>query len=197
MKVNNHIYKLVCFSYFLLIILLSSQTGCTKSKKNISITKVGELAFRRFYAGIQFNDMSDDILDSIKNGNPSGFNQDTFLLKQLQGLGLLNNQFDLLRPMFKIISTLQFELYNDKGEKLTGEFKRPLKPNGSDLYNLIVTGEKQSFDLELEGHYGMLNDDIKYLLLDVFPGGYKEIVILNEYYIMNGDNSDVYVYEIK
>ena len=31
----------------------------------------------------------------------------------------------------------------------------------------------------------------------MLSSGCKEVVILNEYYIMNGDNSDLYIYEIK
>lgn len=33
--------------------------------------------------------------------------------------------------------------------------------------------------------------------MDIIPGANKEIVVLDEYYIMNGYNFDLLVYEIK
>jgi len=38
--------------------------------------------------------------------------------------------------------------------------------------------------------------DLKYCRLDIIPDGNKEIVLLSEYYIMNGDNFELFVYEI-
>jgi len=64
------------------------------------------------------------------------------------------------------------------------------------LYQLAISFKKNKAVIELEGHYGYGNRDISYLLLDLIPGGYPEIVVLNEYYIMNGDNSDIYIYEV-
>ncbi len=34
-------------------------------------------------------------------------------------------------------------------------------------------------------------------IIDIVPGGNKELVLLDEYYISNGDNSDLIIYEIK
>jgi hypothetical protein len=39
-------------------------------------------------------------------------------------------------------------------------------------------------------------DRIGIKLLDLIPGGFKEIIILTNYYISNGDNYDIYVYSI-
>ena len=38
---------------------------------------------------------------------------------------------------------------------------------------------------------------LDYAFLDVIPGGNKELVFLNAYYIMNGYNFDFKVYKIK
>jgi len=39
--------------------------------------------------------------------------------------------------------------------------------------------------------------ELDYTFLDIIPGGNKELVFLDDYYIMNGYNFDLKVYEIK
>lgn len=161
----------------------------------ISINIVGELRFRRSYANSQFREISDKEIDSIGKSNPWIYAQpDTTLLKKLQEFGVVNNDCELLRFKFRSNQNKNFEL-NEKG-------KKPLscsliRLSNSDKYELIIQIDDQVAKLQIEGGYGLLNEDIKYLLFDVIPGGYKEIIVLHEYYIMNGDNSDIYIYEIQ
>ena len=61
---------------------------------------------------------------------------------------------------------------------------------------LFSTKTPKNSIFNLQESYGALNRDISYLIVDLIPGGYPEIVVLNEYYIMNGDNSDIYIYEV-
>lgn len=98
--------------------------------------------------------------------------------------------------MFKSNESKNFELSRDN-KKISCQIARPINSSKNDLYNLFAVIENKRSEIEIEGNYGMLNEDIKYLLLDIIPGGYKEVIVLNEYYIMNGDNSDLYIYEIK
>ncbi|MBI5857767.1 MAG: hypothetical protein HZB42_08950 [Sphingobacteriales bacterium] len=186
------------FSFLLLISSIIIVASCTDKKSdNLSIQKVGELLFRRSYAAIQFRDVPEKELDSIENSNPGTYaNSDTVLLKKLQEFGLVDEKYGLIISMFHSNGTKSFELNSDE-KKIRCRIERPADQDKYDLYNLVaVNGNKRS-KIEIEGHYGVLNGDIKYLLFDIIPGGYKEIVILNEYYIMNGDNSDLYIYEIK
>ena len=118
-------------------------------------------------------------------------------MKKFQEIGLVNKEDALLRHKFKSNKTKDFELTEQDEKIISCKIARPSNPDKYDLYNLIVTSGNQHFEIEFEGHYGMLNEDIKYLLFNIIPGGYKEIIVLEEYYIMNGDNSDIYVYEIK
>lgn len=179
----------------LLIVFLTIFAGCTEKK--ILIHKAGELRCRRSYAAVQFRDVSEIELDSIQKSNPSCYSdKDTILLAKLLQFGLVDKEYGLIRAMFNPSESKNFELsWDDK--KISCQIARPVNSNKYDMYNLIaLIGNKRS-EIEIEGHYGILNEDIKYLLIDFIPGGYKEIVVLNEYYIMMGDNSDLYIYEIK
>ena len=82
------------------------------------------------------------------------------------------------------------------GKQLEGSFIHRTPAEFSDQYELIISDKKQEVITELEEHYGYLNRDISYLLLDLILGGYPEIVVLNEYYIMNGDNSNIFIYQV-
>jgi hypothetical protein len=55
----------------------------------------------------------------------------------------------------------------------------------------LETANSDSLQFEFEGHF------TDYCIADVVPGGYQEIITLNQYYIVNGDNFEVTVYEVK
>jgi hypothetical protein len=186
---------IICYKKIFLFALLVILAGC--SEKKFSIQKVGELRCRRSYAAIRFRDVPDKELDSIENSNPSCYSDhDTILITKLQKFGLLDKEYGLTRVMFKPSESKNFELaWGDR--KIICQIARPADTKKYDVYNLVaIIGNKRS-EIEIEGYYTALNEDIKYLLLDIIPGGFKEIVVLNEYYIMNGDNSDLFIYEIK
>ncbi len=184
------------YKKILLIALLVIVAGCSEKSK-LSIIKAEELRCRRSYAAIQFRDVSDKELDSIEVSNPSCYSyKDTILLTKLQECGIVDKEFGLIRAMFKPSETKNFELTRG-AKKISCQITRPADPKKYYVYNLVaISGNKRS-EIEIGGHYTGLNEDIKYLLLDIIPGGFKEIIVLNEYYIMNGDNSDLYIYEIK
>lgn len=179
----------------LLISLLVIVYGCTEKK--ISIHKAGELRFRRSYASAQFREVSNKEIDSIQKSNPACYsNHDTILLTKLLQSGVVDKEFRLIRAMFNPSESKNFVLtWDDK--KISCQIARPAESSKYDMYSLTAFNGKKSSEIEIEGHYGILNEDIKYLLIDIIPGGYKEIVVLNEYYIIMGDNSDLYIYEIK
>lgn len=182
------------FRFLLFISLIA--IGCTEKKHNgISIKKVGKLQFRRSYASAVFDSTLN--VDSIQKGNAASSDwNDSALLKRFREFWLVDSNDALKRSMFTE-EYKTFELTSGD-KKITGWIVRPADDSTMfGLYDLELIRGKERYRTRLEGHYGVMNEDIKYLLLDIIPGGYKEFVALEEYYIMNGDNSDVYIYEIK
>jgi hypothetical protein len=184
---------------FIPILFMLLLLGC--GEKKLTIIKAGDFMFRRSYAAIQFRDISDSELDSIEKSNPGPGNinanhLDSLLMLHLRKEGVLDSSFHLIRSKFPETVPLKFTLTNQKGKQLHGSFMHRPPDEITDLYNLVLTGKKQELVYELEEHYGGTGREISYLLLDLIPGGYPEIVVLNEYYIMNGDNSNVLIYEV-
>jgi hypothetical protein len=183
------------FPVFVMLFVL----GC--GEKKLTITRAGDFMFRRSYADIQFGIIDDHDVDSIMNSNPSLggkvlYHEDSVLLSGLRKSGILDNSYNLVRSKFPESVPKQFRLTGKNGKQLQGNFAHRTSAEYSDQYDLSISGKKQKVITELAEHYGSLNRDISYLLLDLIPGGYPEIVVLNEYYIMNGDNSDIYIYEV-
>lgn len=200
-------------SFFLIVVILHS---CTEAKqksevdkknirpkiinqKNLVIRKVDDLRFRRSYADRQFRKMSDGEYERIKRSNPGGYsNYDTSLLKKFREIGLLDKNYDLFLKKFKSLKIVDFDHQNVSFQiqdsiqnKLNCEFRRVDKTS---KYTLSVSDGLLNSKIDVDGFYMA---DLKFMLLDIVPGGYREVVILNDYYIMNGDNSDIFIYEIK
>jgi len=168
--------------------------------KKLSIRKVGELRFRRSYADIQFREMSNAELEKIRKSNPEYYyagEPDSFLLKRLETLNYLDQNYDLFRNKFKINKSKEFEVTGNDSIALKCWFIRPQDTTKYDKYNLVLNKNNLNTEIEIEGFYSFTYDEIKYLLLDIIPGGFKEVLVLSEYYFMNGDNSDLFIYEIK
>jgi len=166
--------------------------------KKISINKIGELQFRRSYANNQLMKMSDAEYEKIRRSNPWGYdNHDTSLLKKFQKFGLVNKKYNLLLRNFKSQSKINFEhftaefgLWDSIQNKLVFRF---IRNKDDSKYKLWITDNSINSEIQIDGFY---LEGLKFMVLDIVPGGYSEIVILNNYYIMNGDNSDIYIYEI-
>jgi hypothetical protein len=199
-----------------LFIILTSVFGCYEKKSNkpeihsnalikkdtiveISIKQIGLLRFRKSYADGQVREVSDKELELMKRANPTAeYVNDTALtaltkrfqqLKLVKGYEFLEKKFKTYRLLNYDHPEVLFELYGLNGGKLNCRFIK--KEN---KYSLIVSDNARTSKIEVDGFY---IDDLKFMLWDIVPGGYKEIVVLNEYYIMNGDNSHIYVYEVK
>ncbi len=173
----------------------------TEILKKLSVKKVGELRFRMAYV-IEGKTLNFNQLKKIGQDKPVDYydtNTDTILLKKFQELGLVKNKYELLLKKFKSLKIIDFE-HPETSFELSDSIQKKIncqlrKSNKEMKYNLLVSDSLLSSQIEVEGFY--LSEGLKFMLLDVIPGGYKEIVILNNYYISNGDNSDIYVYEIK
>ncbi len=179
----------------LIIFLL---VGC--QEYSLQINKAGEFRFRRSYADIQFREMPSKEIDSIRFSNPvieweSFSNKEIELLYELREGGVLDPIYDLDRSKFPDTVAKKLSLTREDGSPVEVAFLHPSSKD-THLYDLVITNINNKANFRLEGYYKALNRDISYLVLDLIPGGYPEIVVLNEYYIMNGDNSDIYIYEI-
>ncbi len=194
---KEHGAKQRAIFFFLLAILFTTSciTHKREKQKSVSINKIGELHFRRSYASIQFDSTINT--DSIEKSNPDlGYTSDSLLVTRLSAFGLLDSSLGLIRSLFPENATKHFELIDGK-KKVSVKINRPPVHNDFGYYDLIVNSISGTDSVRLEGYYGNINRDIAYLLLDITPGGFREFILLHEYYIMNGDNSDVYIYELK
>lgn len=202
------IKKILLISSLLIIVSCSDRIAKeTVAKSNaiekdkarvLSIHKAGELRFRRSYSDRMFREMSDKEADSIEKSNPRVYEtSDSTLLKKIAEFGLVTRNYELIRNKFKFTKKSDFNLTGNDVEDVSCKIVRPANADTVDLYNLIATSGSYRSEVEIEGHYGVLNEDIKFLIYDVIQGGYQELLVLHEYYIMNGDNSDVFIYEVK
>jgi len=160
-----------------------------QTAKKLLIQKVGELGFRRTYSGSDPDNKWD---------NPWGYNRDTLLVKSFQEIGLVTRHNRLLLEKFDSCKLYDYD-HPEASFILTDLQQKNLKvqfcyKGGYANFDLSVADGQQSSEIEIDGSYF---EGLKYLLLDIVDGGYKEIVVLNNYYIMNGDNSDLLIYEIK
>ena len=69
-----------------------------------------------------------------------------------------------------------------------------IRNDSNSHYTFSVSDSLRSTQIILDGFYV---EGLKFMLFDIMPGGFKELVILNQYYIANGENSDIFIYEIK
>lgn len=173
--------------------------SCKEDK--LTITKAGDFAYRRSYAEIQFRDISDQELDDIRSSNPMPIyltlnHTDSLLMLQLQKNGILDTSYHLVRSKFPETVPLQFTMTNQNRNELKVSITDRIPGEVTNTYNLVLSNKKQKTIYELESRFGGTSRDISYVLLDLIPGDYPEIVVLSEYYIMNGDNSDIYIYEV-
>lgn len=167
------------------------------STKHLRIELKGTVPSRRTYAGIQGitdENERDKYLTQQENSNPELYDvrskEDSVLIHQFASIGLISgNEFLIkkLKPQtadtcsLKITQgeNLHFTFYNDSA---TSKIWFKIFCRSDSL--LINTGATTLQNLD-------------YIFLDVIPGGNKELIFLNDYYIMNGDNYDFLVYEIK
>jgi len=166
-------------------------------KKELVVKYIGVVRTRRTFADIQFiqdEKELDRYMAEQERSNPVVFDispyRDSSLLKGFEKLGLIK-----------------------KGEFMQARFKpqRQQKTSFIDIakrafpvtfYNDTVKGNvhfkiffsKDSIDIDT-GATSLQNLD--YAFLDIIPGGNKELIFMDDYHIMNGDNFDLMVYEIR
>ena len=164
------------------------------SERTISIHFVGEVDFRKSYSHLQFIEDEKEAAreeKKVDKSNPSTGDENVALREKLDRFGFVKGH-DLLLSRFKYSTSATNKLVDSSGKVLNIKFNRLINDD-NDYSRMTVYGNIDSASMIIEAH--MM--DLKYALLDVIPGGNKEIVILYEWYISNGYNYDFLVYEIK
>ena len=165
--------------------------------KSLRIELKGTIRSRRTYAGIQgITDEKerDKYLTQQENSNLELYDvrskEDSVLIHQFASIGLISgNEF--------LIKNFKPQTEDTCGLLLPASGKMQLK-----FYSDSVTGKiwfttyYKNDSLQINTG-GTTLQNLDYAFLDVIPGGNKELVFLDDYYIMNGDNYDFLVYEIK
>jgi hypothetical protein len=200
-----------CYKKATLFLMLFISFSCNQLPQNVEddyctikartkfmeIEVKGKVLSRRTYAGIQgITDKKEReaYLTKQENSNPELYSrlskEDTVLINQFVRLGLIRGN-EFLINNFNPQTKDTCSLLQQSGEKLQLKF-----------YNDSATG-KIWFNMYFKEDSLKINtgattlQNLDYAFLDVIPGGNKELVFLDDYYIMNGDNFDFQVYEIK
>jgi hypothetical protein len=111
---------------------------------------------------------------------------------------MTDKNFRLIRSKFKENKSFKFELVDSLGRKLSCDLKAPADSfSRKREYMLIVTDFVHKESISNGRLSWGSTEDFRYLLLDFVPGVISKLLYFMNYYIMNGDNSDVSIYQIK
>ncbi len=166
-------------------------------EKIISIELKGILRTRRSYSNIQFMDNEKEIdayLAKQRKSNPelyTGLNkEDSIWVERFEQFGFIKN-YTFLIEKFKPQTNNTCSLLPSSGD--TVRFKFYQYPATTQMwFACFFKGDTVNVNTD-----SFTPQNLDYAFLDIIPGGNKELVFLNDYYIMNGDNFDFQVYEIK
>ena len=176
----RQIFKLTILCFFL--------PSCSKNK-DLAIHKVGNLLFRNSYANL-YQENSNEF-DSIQKSAPEMILdsvEDSSLINKLEKIGIIKN------------NTLQLDKLKFKNAQITKEsiddsFKFCTVYYNSKLNNIILevnaSGKKINRIIKNDG------SRLQYRAIDLINGGYNEILVFDSYYISNGDNYSLEIYEVK
>ena len=150
----------------------------------MTLTQIENLSFRRSYVGHE--NLTDEKLDSLYETNPIALSKiKPNLLKQLNKNKILNNE-GLVVECFK--DSLDKKMLNRKIEiNYSYDFKQ------SNSINILIKKDNK----KIEKHIDF--DDthfigVKYVDLD--NDNIEEILILENFYVMNGDNFELLIFKL-
>jgi hypothetical protein len=166
-------------------------------KKKIEVRFIGEVRTRRSFAGLQFIDdekEQDKYVAEQEKNNPtvgSYFTAtDSMLIEQFERLGLIKND-EFLEAKFKP-QTKPVVIFTDNAKQVYPVHFYHDTLTSSTHFKIFLS--KDSIDIDTKA---TPLQDLDYAFLDVIPGGNKELIFLDDYYIVGGYNFDFKVYEIK
>lgn len=163
------------------------------ARKKIEIQFAGEIQSRRSlndFQSLKSEREFEDYFAKQEKSNPVLHAGDSILKKKFEELGIVKGR-ELLLHKFKCDTLTRFQIADSIGKKINIQFD--FVPGRLGGHKIIASFSQDSTEITIPG----IMQDLKYILLDVIPGGNKEIVVLNEWYISNGYNFDLLVYKIK
>ncbi|HNY54898.1 MAG TPA: hypothetical protein PKI86_04690 [Chitinophagales bacterium] len=183
------------FMFFLLFcsVLLSA----CKSKKNLrienstdlSLIKIGSIDFRRSY--VDHESHTDVYNDSVMKSNPELMDcSDSSLIEKFRKIGLIKSN-QLIINKFQQINSIPFNLINSENDTVSISTDY-IKEKG--YYGIIANYKNSKMTVHLNKNN--LTRDTKIDTIDIINGGFKEVVVLERYYIMNGDNYMMSIFRI-
>lgn len=174
-----------------------SEEGGIQTSENdkIKVRFVGEISARRTFADIQFIEDEKEkeaYIEKQEKSNPVLMNdlyKDQFLISQFERHGLVKYN-ELVLTNFKFLTDSTTQLTANSGELF---HLRYFYDSITGHTHFKVYCKKDSLGVDT-GADPLQNMD--YVFLDIIPGGNKELVFLDDYYIMLGYNFIFKIYEI-
>ena len=170
------------------------QNTSFKNSSSISLRRIGFIAFRRSFADLQFikdPKEQDAYLQREEKANPilSYIDSDSSIVHQMQKSGFVKGD-ELLLKRFRHQTLSTSKLIDNSGDTITIRFaflKGRLDAYQITAFNGSDSASQQTYTF---------TEELQYAFLDIVPGGNRELVVLNTYYVMNGYNFDFEVYEV-
>ena len=167
-------------------------------KPKIEVKYIGHVLTRRTFAEIQFirNKKERDRYEARQErSNPEVCayfsKEDSLLVGQFERLGIIKNG-EFLQKKFKPQTAPETEFIDASGRYIHTKFFNSLQ---MDHVHFKFYYKNDSLDIDTD-IYPLQNQNLHYTFLDVISGGNKELVFLDECYIMNGYNFNLKVYQI-
>ncbi len=166
------------------------------SEKSISVVYLGDVLSRRSFAAVQFIDNEkeqDAYLEKQEKSNPSLLpifsKKDSLLTYYFEKAGLIKGDELLL---YKFKKQIEEEAYfvDSAGNKASLKFYTD-STTSQIHFKIFFSGDSLAINTE-----SRLPQNLDYAFIDIVPGDNKELVFLDDYYIMNGNNFYFLVYEI-
>jgi hypothetical protein len=163
-----------------------------KTDTSICIRHAGFVEFVRSYSGIQSLKTKKEIdryVEKQRRSNPSDIEgKNDNLRKQFEKFGFVKGKELLLRK-FKSNTELDFSFIGQSGKQIKINFTRDTIKGFND--KIIASSGKDSCEIKARFFFGL-----KSALLDIIPGGNKELVMYSEDYLSNTEFYYFDVYEI-
>lgn len=168
---------------FFIISLNLILSGCLK-KNEINI--IGKIEFRKKYEGT--SKLNENELDSIFNGNPILVNEEkNSMIKVLENQNIIFKN-ELVLKQFKKM-TESFEIENTGGHKI---YVKKYLDTISGINKIKILNNYSKLNLEVNPFC-----EIFYCIKNNKKENYSQLLLLEKYYLLMGDNYNLNIIKIK
>lgn len=178
---SNNKTKIIKFCFFISLNLLLS--GCF-NKNDINL--IGKIEFRKKYEGS--SKLNKNVLDSIFNGNPILVNEEKkSLINVLENQNIIFKNELVLKHFKKM--TESFEIENTEGNKI---YVKNYYDTINGINGIEVFNNYSKLKLEVNPFC-----EIFYCIKNNNTENYNQLLILEKYYLMMGNNYNLNIIKIK